>query len=583
MAFDGAYLHAVMQEIEPLTGSRADKIHQPSKDEILIHLRGFQGMNQLLINISGGSARVHLTKISIENPAAPPMFCMLLRKHLGGGKLVAVRQDGLERILFLDFDCMNELGDIVRLTLACEVMGRYSNLILINQDGKMIDSLKRNADVTRERVLLTGFPYEMPHRNQRLNFLDTDDITIRNALLLAPDNDLDKALLGIFEGVSPLLTREWAYYTSKSDVRSHELTENHMERLLYIIHKTADMLRNQKYDFHLLMTTEGQLKDFCFFRPEQYGAFMLVKPMPSASAALDAFYSERDLKARMKQRANDLFKLIMNRIERITKKLDNQQHELSKTAEMNRNKLYGDLLSANLYRIQKGDTSVRLENFYEESCPEVTIPLQSNLTPSQNAQKYYTLYRKAVTAKQKLTEQIEQGKQELVYLESVFDVLSRAESEADLLLLRDELAQQGYVKNRNQKQKPPKQAPPMAYQSEDGFLILVGRNNRQNDLLTLKQASKQDIWFHTQNIPGSHVILVTDGKEPSETAIHQAAVLAGYHSKARDSSQVPVDFTKVKFVKKPNGAKPGMVIFTNQQTLYIRPDKELAETLQLKG
>ena len=253
-------------------------------------------------------------------------------------------------------------------------MGRYSNCILINQDGKIIDSLKRNADITRERVLLTGFPYEMPHRNQRLNFLDTDDITIRNALLLAPDNALDKALLSIFEGVSPLLTREWSYYTCKSGVRSHDLTENQIQRLLYIIHKTANMLKNQEYQFHLLATPEGQLKDFCFFRPEQYGSLMLVKPMPSASSALDAFYSQRDLKARMKQRANDLFKLIMNRIERITKKLDNQQSELAETSKMNQNKLYGDLLSANLYRIQKGDISVKLENFYEESCPEVIIP-----------------------------------------------------------------------------------------------------------------------------------------------------------------------------------------------------------------
>ncbi len=577
MAFDGAYLHAVMQEIIPLISARADKIHQPSKDEILIHLRGFQGMKKLLINISGGSARVHLTEINIENPAAPPMFCMLLRKHLGGGKLAAVRQDGLERILFLDFDCMNELGDIVRLTLACEVMGRYSNLILINQEGNIIDSLKRNADITRERVLLTGFPYEMPHRSQRLNFLNTDSITISNALLLAPDQMLDKALLNLFEGISPLLAREWAYYTCKEGIRSHELTTAQSERLFYIIHRTADMLQNQTYQFQILTTREGVLKDFCFFRPEQYGNLMIVKPMLSASATLDAFYSERDLHARMKQRANDLFKLIMSRMERITKKISNQQAELAETDKMQQNKLYGDLLSANLYRIQKGDSFVRLENFYEASCPEIKIPLQIQLTPSQNAQKYYTLYRKASTARQKLSEQIKQGQQELAYLESVFDALSRAESETDLLLLREELAQQGYIRNRNQKQKIPKQTPPIKYYSSDGLLILVGRNNHQNDQLTLKQASKNDLWFHTQKTPGSHVILITDGKKPSETAIREAAVLAAYHSKARDSAQVPVDFTNVKFVKKPNGAKPGMVIYTNQQTLYVKPDAEICQ------
>lgn len=583
MAFDGAYLYAVKQELEALTGTRADKIHQPSRDEIIIHLRGREGMQKLLISTSGDSARLHLTQAVIENPAVPPMFCMLLRKHLGGGKLVSVRQDGLERILFLDFECVSELGDRVQLTLACEVMGRYSNCILCDQDGKIIDSLKRNADVTRERVILPGFAYEMPHRSRRLNFMDTDDETIISALLLAPDAPLDKALVQLFEGVSPLLAREWAYYVCKSDfIRTHSMTQDHRDRLLFTLHRTAEMLRNGGCQFSVLQTPEGQLKDYCFLRPEQYGALMVVRPMPSASAALDEFYTKRDLHARMKQRANDLFRLVMTRLERVSRKLDNQRAELAQTDKMEHNKLCGDLLSANLYRLQKGDAAAVLENFYEEDCPQISIPLQVNLTPAQNAQRYYTLYRKAVTAKEKLSEQIAQGEQELAYLESVFDVLSRAETEADLLLLREELCEQGYTKKKNGRQKPPKQQPPMVYRSEDGFMILVGRNNRQNDLLTTKQAAKLDIWLHTQNIPGSHVILVTDGMEPSETAIRQAAVLAAYHSKARDSAQVPVDFTRVKFVKKPNGAKPGMVIFTNQQTLYVKPDAQLCEKLAQK-
>lgn len=583
MAFDGAYLYAVKREIEQLIGARADKIHQPSRDELVIHLRSREGMQKLLISTAGDSARIHLTQVTIENPAVPPMFCMLLRKHLGGGKLLAVRQDGLERILFLDFECVNELGDRVQLTLACEVMGRYSNCILCDENGKIIDSLKRNADVTRERVILPGFPYEMPHRSRRLHFMETDDDTILSALLLAPDVSLDKALVQLFEGVSPLLAREWAYFVCKGDaVHTHAMTQAHKERLLFTLHRTADMLRSGDFQFTVLQTPEGQLRDYCFLRPEQYGALMVVRPMPSASAALDEFYSKRDLLARMKQRANDLFRLVMTRLERVSRKLQNQREELAQTDKMEQNKLWGDLLSANLYRLQKGDTTAILENFYAEDCPQVHIPLQVNLTPAQNAQRYYTLYRKAVTAKEKLSEQIAQGEQELAYLESVFDVLSRAESEADLLLLREELCEQGYTKKRSGKQKPPKQQPPMVYRSEDGFMILVGRNNRQNDLLTTKQAAKQDIWLHTQNIPGSHVILVTDGAQPSETAIRQAAVLAAYHSKARDSAQVPVDFTRVKFVKKPNGAKPGMVIFTNQQTLYVKPDAQLCQSLAQK-
>ena len=580
MAFDGAYLHTIKQELKFLKGARVEKIHQPSREEIILHFRCREGGFKVLISTAGDSARIHLTTISIDNPPAPPMFCMLLRKHLGGAKLLDIRQEGLERVLFLEFECMNELGDLVRLTLACEVMGRYSNLILIDQNQKIIDSLKRNADVTRDRVLLTGFPYEMPPRGRRLNFLETDDDTILNALVLAPDANLDKAIVSLFEGVSPLLAREWSYYTDKDGVRSHSMTKHHQERLLYIIHKTAKMLRENTCQFHILQTLDGNLKDYCFLRPEQYGAFMIVRPMPSASAVLDEFYAQRDLKARMKQRANDLFKLIMNRMERIHRKLDNQRSELMESSKMEQNKLYGDLLSANLYHIQKGDAVAVLENFYDETCPQITIPLQVNLTPAQNAQRYYTLYRKASTAKEKLSVQIQQGEEELNYLESVFDVLSRAETENDLLLLRDELAQQGYIRNKNQKQKPPKQAPPMLYESSDGFPILVGRNNRQNDQLTLKQASKLDIWLHTQNIAGSHVILVTDGQEPSEIAIREAAMLAAYHSKARDSSQVPVDFTKVKFVKKPNGARFGMVIFTNQQTVYVSPDAELCKKLK---
>lgn len=581
MAFDGAYLYTIRQELDPIVTARVDKIHQPSKDEIILCMRGRSGASRILISTSGDSARIHLTQIPVENPAAPPMFCMLLRKHLGGGKLTAVRQDGLERILFLDFECTNELGDRVLLTLACEVMGRYSNLILIGQDGKVIDSLKRNADVTRERVLLPGFAYEMPHRARRLNFLTAEDDTILSALLLAPDAELSKALVSLFEGVSPLLAREWAFYVSRDTVRSRELTEPQKARLLFIIHETARRLCERDCQFHILLTPEGVLKDFIFLRPQQYGALMVVRECSSASAALDEFYAKRDLRARMKQRANDLFKLIMTRMERVTRKLSNQREELMRTDQMEQNKLFGDLLSANLYRLNKGDRTAVLENFYAEDCPTVSIPLQVNLTPAQNAQRCYTLYRKAATAKEKLAEQIVQGEAELSYLESVFDVLSRAESEADLLLLREELQQQGYIRSRT-KQKPARQQPPMLYETSDGFLILVGRNNRQNDQLTLKTASKNDIWLHTQNIPGSHVILVTDGAEPSETAVREAAMLAAYHSKARESAQVPVDFTKVRYVRKPNGAKPGMVIFTNQQTLYVKPDAAACEVLEVR-
>ncbi|MGN1481431.1 Rqc2 family fibronectin-binding protein [Porcipelethomonas sp.] len=582
MALDGAFLYAVKQELDVLIGGRTDKIYQPSREEIIISIRTVKGAYRLLISASASSARIHITKTTVDNPMSPPMFCMLLRKHLGGGKLKAIRQDGLERILYLDFECINELGDIVTVTLACEIMGKYSNIILVNQDGKIIDSIRRvDEDMSRERTVLPGMLYEFPPRDNRISFKDSDEEQIRKAVDNLRNAELSKAVIGAFEGVSPVLAREWAYYTGHGrELNGGELSDNEKDRLVFAVMSAKNALLEKKCCYTCAVNKDGLLKDFSFIRLNQYGGLMITKEFESACELLDYFYAQRDKTARLKQRANDLFRLLMNTSERITKRIANQKNELQECTKKDEMKLMGDLISANIYRINKGDKKVILENFYDESCPQIEIKLDARLTPAQNAQKYYSEYRKSVTAEKKLAEQIALGEEELEYIESVFDSLTRADTENEINELRLELAEQGYVRAVRLKGKPPKSSPPAEYVSSDGYTILLGRNNKQNDKLTLKTAAKTDMWLHTHNIPGSHAIIVTNGDTPPDRTIEEAAVIAAVNSKAKDSSQVPVDYCLVKFVKKPAGAKPGMVIFSNNKTLYVTPEKELAERLK---
>lgn len=578
MALDGAFLYAVRQELSGLIGARVEKIHQPAREEIILSLRNMEGSHKLLISASADRARVHLTEQTIDNPPTPPMFCMLLRKRLGSGKLLAIRQDGLERVLYFDFSCVNTLGDVVQLTLACEVMGKYSNLILIDENGKVIDSIKRvDAEMSRKRLVLPGIAYELPPRDARLNFLTAEKNTIRQAIAES-SGALHKVLLQVLEGVSPVLVREWVFYAGRgAECRAETLTEDQMDRLLYSIGQSKERLLQQNGTFTVAATKEGQLKDFSFQPLYQFGTLLYTKTMPSACAVLDYFYAARDRYARVRQRANDMFHLLLHATERIQRRIAAQTEEMQQCAEKEIFRRKADLLSANLYRLQKGDTVAELEDFYEPDCPILLIALDARLTPPQNAQRYYQLYKKACTAEQVLAEQIAKGKSELQYLESVLDALTRAETEADMEQLRQELLEQGYIRRTSRNQKPVKLQQPMQFTASDGTLIFVGRNNLQNDRLTLKTASKTDIWLHTQNIPGSHVIIAANGVMPTEQTILEAAQLAAWHSKAQQSAQVPVDYCLVKYVKKPAGAKPGMVIFSNQKTLYVTPCANPAE------
>lgn len=586
MALDGIFLSLIKDELtNSLEDARVDRIHQPSKEEIIINFRTRQKPHKILFNVNASQARVHETYLSVENPKAPPMFCMLLRKHLSSGKLISIRQDGFERILYFDFDSSNEMGDIVRLTLVIEIMGRHSNLILVNSEGKILDSIKRiGQDVSSVRPVLPGMLYFPPPKEKRLSIFDFKNNELLEALEKNREKDLSKVLLHTFEGISPVMAREAVFYSAKTDTLSFkDLTDGQKDKLCFFFTNTADSVKEHKNKFVTLKTKENQLKDFCFTDILQYGSLMIRKEFSSPSELLDYFYAERDQLSRTKQRADDLFKLLISTSERINRRISNQLTELEQCKNRDDYKKTGDLIISNIYKIKKGDGEVMLTDYTSEDMREVKVRLDKRLTPQQNAQKYYNEYKKCDTAEKMLTRLIKEGKQEILYIDSVFDSLTRASNESDILALREELYEQGYLKTpRGKKAKPQKMLPPLKFKTSGGFEVLVGRNNRQNDKLTLKDSSKTDIWLHTKDIPGSHVILKTNGSSPTDADISQAACIAAYHSKAKNSSSVAVDYTYVKNVKKPNGAKPGMVIFTDNKTLFVTPDEELIKGFEVK-
>lgn len=579
MALDGAFLRHISQELEQSAqGARVEKIYQPNREEMVFVLRTRAEQFKLLISARANSARIHFTKFVPENPKQPPMLCMLMRKRLSGAKLVQIRQPQLERLLFLDFDAVNELGDLVRLTVVSEIMGRYSNIILVDEEGRIVDALKRvDAEMTSERLVLPGLRYELPPAQGKLCLLEVELKQVMAALQMqSKEMELSKALLAVLQGVSPIVCREIQHRVGRGEqLLLHHMTEAHKERLEFFLGRLKQEVEQCSGMPHLVFGSDKKPMDFTFMRPEQYGTSAVVRESSSFSELLDAFYEERDRIDRMRVREQDLLRHLTTISDRLSRKINAQRAELAQCAEREHLRICGDLLNANLYQIESGMSSVELENYYEESLPKMRIRLDPRLTPAQNAQKYYKDYRKARTAEEKLTEQIMQAQHELLYLDSVLEELSRAVTERDLMEVRQELQEQGYLKApKGSKQKPATTAAPIEFTVSDGFQVLVGRNNKQNDRLTLKMANNNDIWFHTKNIPGSHTILITDGKAPTEAALLDAARLAALHSKGKSSSQVPVDYTQVRHVHKPAGAKPGMVIYENYRTLYVTPEEE---------
>ena len=584
MALDGAFLSCLREELTAgLPDARVDKIHQPSREELVIALRSRSGSKKLYLSARANSPRVHFTDIPLENPASPPMFCMLLRKRITGGRLAAIRQPGLERALYFDLDCVDELGDIVRLTLAVEIMGRHSNIILI-ENGRVVDAIKRvDMEMSSVRPVLPGLPYSPPPAAAgRLDLSAVEPADFLAAMEQGPDYPLSKALLNTAHGLSPLICREVSHLAARGrDPLVSDWTKEERERLLFYLGRVkAAVETGENRKPYLLLRADGSPLDFSFMAVTQYGLEALGREMDSFSSLLDAFYAQRDAGERMKQRAHDILRILTNLSDRTARKLDRQREELARSGDRETLRIYGDLINANLYAIPRGAASAELIDYFDPACGLKTVPLDPALTAAQNAQKYYKDYRKAQKAEQILQQQIAQGEEELQYFDTVFDALSRASTWRELGELREELAAGGYLRLQRGRQKPPAPLGPLRFLSDDGFSILVGRNNVQNDRLTLKTARGGDVWFHTKNIPGSHVLVVTEGQTPPPRTLEQAAVLAALHSKAAGSAQVPVDYTEARHVRKPAGAKPGMVIYDSNHTAYVRPDAALAARLR---
>ena len=588
MALDGAFLACVREELlAGLPEARIDKIHQPGREELLLQLRFRGGAQKLYISAQANAPRIHFTTEVPENPAQPPMFCMLLRKRLTGGKLVDIRQEGLERALYLDFDCISELGDPVRLTLAVEIMGRYSNIILVNEDGTVIDAVKRvDPDMSSVRPILPGIRYEAPPADAaRLDLSRNTPEEVTAAVRCGKDGPLSKAVLAVSQGLSPLTCREIAYRaTGGRDPLVSELSGGEWEKLTDLLARTQGAaLRGERRVPYLLLRPDGTPLEYSFQTIIQYGLDARGQELESFSALLDAFYARRAAAERMKVRSHDLLRVLTSASERVRRKLANQQQELAAAADRETLRLYGDLINANLHAIRPGAAEATLIDYYDPECRTRTVPLDPSISAAANAQRYYKEYRKAQTAERMLTERIAAGEEELAYIDTVFDALSRATTARELDELRAELEEQGYLKRQKGGKSKAKAVPPMkpmTFRSDDGFTILVGRNNTENDRLTLRTAKGSDIWMHTKNIPGSHVIVVTEGQTPPDRTLEQAAILAATHSKAAGSVQVPVDYTAARYVKKPAGAKPGMVIYTDNRTAYVNPDEALCQRLR---
>lgn len=580
MALDGVFLRHLKKEIgTALIGSRVDKVFQPNRDELILAFRGFDVSYKLLISARANSARINLTRIPVENPQQPPMLCMLLRKKLQGAKLLDITQPDLERALMLKFDSVNELGDHVGLTLAVEIMGRYSNIILVDENGKIIDALKRvDAEMSSERLVLPGLLYRLPPPQDKLSMLDCSETEVLERIDALPrDMELSKALLSVLQGVSPVIAREIENSAGNGNgVFIRSMTQTLRERTALYVKQLIQTVRETSGEPYMVIDPQKKPKDFAFLNIQQYGGAMTISKKDTFSGMLDDFYAERDQIERMRVKNQDLLRLLSNHSDRLSRKMANQKAELDSCAQRDIYRIKGDLLSANMYAIEKGLKSVKLQNFYDEELAEIEIALDPALNAQQNAQKYYKNYRKAKTAEEKLAEQISIAEKELTYIDSVFESLTLAENEKDLNEIRTELMEQGYVRMQRGKknQKLPPVSAPLKFTTSDGFTVLVGRNNRQNDKLTMKDANNNDIWFHTKNIPGSHTVLVTDGKTPTETAMEEAAILAARHSRAKDSAQVPVDYTQIRHVSKPQGSKPGMVIYVNYKTIFVDPTKE---------
>ncbi|MBE6836277.1 MAG: fibronectin/fibrinogen-binding protein [Ruminococcaceae bacterium] len=574
MALDGIYLHFLKNELkEALIGAKAEKIYQPTKNELVIALRTRQGAYKLFLSCSGNSSRVNLTDRSPDNPQKPPMLCMLLRKYLQGATLSDIRQQEFDRILFFDFDAVNEIGDKIKLCLVSEIMAQHSNIILVNGEGKIIDAFRRLDDEQSVREVLPGGTYVLPPLQSKENILSCD-IKAVCEIIGKSEKLLSKELLNVFQGFSPLVCRELASLVTGSDKAGAELTFSELDKLENELMNIRRLIETDSPIPFLLTDSDSKPFDFSYMPINQYSSALNTQTADSLSELLDDFFFERDRVERTKKRAGDLYKTLTNAVERTARRINNQTAELKECENKEQLRVFGELITANQYSLEKGVAFYELPNYYDNNNP-VKIPVNPAFSPQKNAQKYYKDYKKAHTAEKMLASLISEGKTELAYLESVLDSLSRAETEAELAAIRSELVEGGYVKNRKtNKQMKQKELSFIEYTTSDGFRVAVGRNNVQNDKLTFKTANNHDMWLHVQGFAGSHTVIFSDRKEITDTAILEAASIAAFHSKARDLKNVPVDYTLIKNIKKPNGSPYGFVVYYTYNTVIVDPKGE---------
>ena len=562
MAFDGGFLNTVTRELQQAIDSHVDKIYQPARDVLVLTLRKKGFVKKLIFSAASGTARVHFTEQKYENPDTPPMFCMLARKIFSAARLINVEQKGLERVVEFTFDTTNEMGDRVRPKIICELIGNSSNIILVAEDGKIYDAVHRSDIEKSDRIIMSGATYTYPGSQNKINILKADLQQIEDRIKNCKDEDLSKSFLQTLEGVSPLVCREIAQSADGSPIDVKNALQNLKSSIL-------------SGCFTMLVKPDGTPADFCYMPITQYGSLYTAKCFDTPSELLDAFYFERENAARISKASADITKLLSNLITRANRRMAIRQKELEDNRDREDLRINGELIKANLYAIEQGSTVARVQNYYDENLSEIEIPLDVALSPQQNAAKYFKDYKKSCAAVQSLGALIENDKQEIEYLESVSESLSRCKTLLDIAEIREELSLGGYLKQTAKKQQRKKAQPQLTeYTSLEGYRIIVGKNNLQNDYITCTLASKNDMWFHTKNIHGSHVVVMCGGAPISDQTIVFAARLAAKNSKAAASGNVPVDYTPVKYVKKPSGAKAGMVIYTTNKTIFVTPEED---------
>ena len=584
MALDGITVHCIKDELSSrLTGGRIDKIYQPQKDEIILGVRAFGTNYKLLLSANASHPRAQLVSSSKENPLQAPMFSMVLRKHLSGSKILSISQPGAERMLFFTMEGHNEMGDLVQKQLVLELMGQYSNLILVDpQTGNILDAIKHVPhDISSVREVLPGRAYVEPPSQQKQDPFSLEKESFFSALSALPDAPLDRALTSSYTGLSPLLSSEICSraHLDASD-RPSALSQLQKDTLYDAFSALMEEVKAGQYTPSLYYDAHGLPQEFAPVRLTMFPG--KAEEMESISDVMTAFYEKRDAAYHIRQKAHDLRRLVQTNIERCVKKKEIQLRTRKDNKNMDLWRLKGELLTANLYAVPKNATVYEAPNFYEEGMPLVQIRLDPTLTPSENAARYFQKYNKAKRTLAALAVQEAQNEKELAYLEGVLVAIDACNEEADIKDIRDELVEEGYLRKRSSKQdKRQKKSRPLHFLSSDGYHIFVGKSNTQNDELTLRFAKSDDLWLHTKKIPGSHVIIQTNGapEQVPAATLMEAANLAAYYSKGRQSSNVPVDYCPRRFVKKPSGAKPGMVIYETNQTIYITPDRAKAETM----